>query len=387
LQVGSLFDPDEKLGLADFTAAALMRGSQTRDFQAIYESLESIGASFGFDSGTHTTAFGGRSLAGDLNLLLELLAETLLQPAFPQGQVEKLRAQLLTSLALRSQDTRDMASLIFDEMVYRQHPYARAEEGHPETISAIRVEDLTAFHQTHYGPTGMVVTVVGGVEPQAAVDQVRAVLEGWTNPGQPSQPELPHWEALPEKIYQRVDIVGKSQSDLIIGTAGPPRSAADYIPAMVGNNIFGKFGLMGRIGDVVREQAGLAYYAYSGLGGGIGPGPWTVEAGVSPANEEKASDLILAEIKRFCDEPVTEEELADSQSNLIGSMPLSLESNGGVAQKLLNVERYSLGLDYYRHYPALIGAVTREAIQAAAANYLDPERLALAAAGPVRQES
>jgi zinc protease len=108
---------------------------------------------------------------------------------------------------------------------------------------------------------------------------------------------------------------------------------------------------------------------------------------VSPANEEKASDLILAEIKRFCDEPVTEEELADSQSNLIGSMPLSLESNGGVAQKLLNVERYSLGLDYYRHYPALIGAVTREAIQAAAANYLDPERLALAAAGPVRQES
>lgn len=385
LQVGSLFDPNEKLGLADFTASALMRGTQRRDFQAIYDSLESIGASLGFDGGTHTTSFGGRSLAEDLELLLELLAETLQKPSFPKGQVKKLRAQLLTSLALRAQDTHNMAALIFDEMVYRDHPYARAEEGHPETINAIGVGDLIAFHQAHYGPAGMVIAIAGGVEPREAVERVRAVLEGWNNPQQPTPPDLPEWEPLPEKVYRRVEIPGKSQSDVIIGTAGPPRSAADYIPAAVGNNIFGKFGLMGRIGDVVREQAGLAYYAYSGLGGGIGPGPWTVEAGVNPANEERAADLIFAEIRRFVDEPVTKDELSDSQSNLIGSMPLSLESNGGVARALLNMERYSLGLDYYRRYPDLVGAVSRDAIRAAAAHYLDPERLAVAVAGPERK--
>jgi zinc protease len=382
LQVGSLVDPDPQLGLADFTASALMRGTQERDFASIYESLESIGASLGFNGGTHTTSFGGRALAADLGLLLVLLAESIRQPTFPEVQIEKLRAQLLTGLALRSQDTRDMAALAFDEMVYRDHPYGRAEEGHPETVSAIGVEDLRSFHQAHYGPAGMVIAIVGGVQLEEVVEQVRQALENWENPQQPAPPELPQWKALPEKCYRRVDIAGKSQSDLIIGTAGPPRSNPEFIPATVGNNIFGKFGLMGRIGDVVREQAGLAYYAYSGLAGGIGPGPWTVEAGVNPANEQKASDLIFKEISRFVEELVNEEELSDSQSNLIGSMPLSLESNGGVAQALLNMERHSLGLDYYRRYPALIQAVTREAIREAAAHYLDPERLAVAVAGP-----
>ena len=149
LHAGSLFDSDEKLGLADFVASALMRGSAKREFQAIYESLESIGASLGFNGGTHTAGFGGRSLAEDLGLLLDLLNEALRRPTFPAGQVERLRAQLLTGLALRAQDTRDMASLLFDEMVYRQHPYSRAEEGHPETVGAITVDALSTFHKNH----------------------------------------------------------------------------------------------------------------------------------------------------------------------------------------------------------------------------------------------
>lgn len=382
LPAGSLFDPDAKLGLADFTADALMRGTAKREFQAIYESLESVGASFGFNSGTHTTGFGGKSLAEDLPLLLDLLNEGLRVPTFPGGQVEKLRAQLLTGLALRAQDTRDMAELYFDELVYRNHPYGRAEEGHPETVGAISVDDLAAFHRKHYGPTGMVIAIVGGINAFTAVELVRATLEDWTNPDQPAVPELPVWQPLPERQTKRHAIPGKSQSDLIVGTAGPPRLAPEFLAANLGNNILGRFGLMGRIGDVVREQAGLAYYAYSDLGGGTGPGAWEVAAGVNPANEQKAVDLIFQEIERFTNELVTEEELSDTQSNYIGSMPLSLESNGGVADAMLNVERYQLGLDFYRQFPALVRSVTREQIRAAASLYLPVDKLAVSVAGP-----
>lgn len=385
LQAGSMYDPDEKLGLADFVASALMRGTQERDFNQIYEDLESIGASLGFNGGTHTAGFGGRALAADLDVILGLLSETLRQPTFPESQIEKLRAQLLTGLALRDQDTRDMASLVFDEIVYRDHPYGRAEEGHPHTIQAITQPDLADFHQKQYGPRGMVIVIVGGVEPVAAVDAVRTTLEDWTNSDQPPEAELPVWQPLVEQNHRRHEIPGKSQSDLVIGTAGPKRLDPDYLAAVVGNNILGRFGLMGRIGDVVREQAGLAYYAYSGLGGGIGPGPWTVEAGVNPSNEEKATELILSEIKRYNEELVTEDELADSQSNIVGGLPLSLESNGGVAAALINIERYALDLDYYRQFPALVNAVTREQIRHTAARYLQPERLAIAAAGPTRE--
>ena len=387
LIAGSLFDPDDKLGLADFVASALMRGTAKREFQAIYDSLESVGASFGFSGGTHTAGFGGRSLAEDLPLLLDLLNEGLRHPVFPSPQVEKLRAQLLTGLALRAQDTRDMASLIFDELVYRQHPYARPEEGHPQTVGAITVDDLVNFHKQHYGPRGMVLAVVGGIEAEKAIDEVRATLEDWQNPQQSPLPDLPAWEPLPARVNKRHAIPGKSQSDLIIGTAGPPRKAPDYIAANLGNNILGHFGLMGRVGDVVREQAGLAYYAYSNLGGGSGPAPWAVAAGVNPANEEKAAELIFKELARFTDELVTEEELSDSQSNFIGSMPLSLETNGGVAEALLNVERYKLGLDYYRRFPDEIRSITREQIREAAARYLPNDKMAVAVAGPKRSET
>jgi zinc protease len=192
---------------------------------------------------------------------------------------------------------------------------------------------------------------------------------------------------LEARVTKRHPIPGKSQSDLIIGTAGPARSEPDYMAANLGNNILGHFGLMGRVGDVVREQAGLAYYAYSSLGGGTGPGPWAVAAGVNPANEEKAADLIFKELAKFTDELVSEEELSDSQSNFIGSMPLSLETNGGVAEALLNVERHNLGLDYYRRFPDEIKAITREQIRGVAARYLTNDKMAVSIAGPNRTEA
>ena len=382
LTAGGLFDPDEKLGLSDFTAAALMRGTAKRDFQGIYDALESAGASLGFNGATHTTSFSGKSLSEDLHLLLELLTETLIEPVFPGQQVARLKAQLLTGLAMRAQDTRAMASLAFDQIVYKNHPYSRPEDGFPETVEQIHREDLAAFHKGHYGPKGMVISIVGAVDPTDAVQWVRAALGNWKNPEQPQPLELPAVIPLAETVSAKVEIPGKSQSDLVVGIAGPPRNAPDFIAASVGNSVLGQFGMMGRIGDVVREQAGLAYYAYSSLSGGMGPGPWSVAAGVAPENVEQATELIKAEIKRFVTEPVSAEELGDSQANFVGRLPLALESNAGVAGAMLNLERYNLGLDYYRNYAEQINVITADDILAAAQNYFDSENLAVAVAGP-----
>jgi zinc protease len=275
-----------------------------------------------------------------------------------------------------------MASLAFDQIVYQNHPYSRPEDGFPETVEQIHREDLIAFHQEHYGPKGMVISVVGAVDPVDAVQWVRAALGNWRNPEQSQPPELPAVIPLKETVSQKAEIPGKSQSDVVVGIAGPPRSAPDFIAASVGNSVLGQFGMMGRIGDVVREQAGLAYYAYSSLSGGMGPGPWSVVAGVAPENVEQAIELIKAEIKRFVTEPVEVEELSESQANFIGRLPLALESNAGIAGALLNLERYNLGLDYYRNYAEQINAITVEAVLATAQKYFDPEKLAVAVAGP-----
>src|SRR5262249_29712807 len=160
--------------------------------------------------------------------------------------------------------------------------------------------------------------------------------------------------------HSSINVPGKSQSDIVLGVAGPPRLADDYRASTVVNSILGQFGLMGRIGDEVREKRGLAYYAYSSVEGGHGPGSWSVSAGVNQAIE-----AIAGEIRRITSEPVTEEELSDNKSYFTGHLPLQLESNEGIAGTLLSIATYDLGLDYLLTVRDKINALTRDDLLAA----------------------
>ena len=379
---GSIFENDEKLGLADFVASSLMRGTQTRTFDAIYNELESVGASMGFDSGVHNTSFGGRSLVEDFPLLLTLLSESLRAPTFPKNEIETLRAQMLTGLAIRAQDTSDMAAMAFDRMLFEGHPYSRPADGFVETIQSITRKDMKEFHRRYFGPRGMVIAIVGAIDPKKAVEALENVLGGWQVPGQVGAPELPAHTPVKKTVRHHHVLAGKSQSDLVIGMIGPRRRDPEYYSASLGNSVLGQFGMMGRIGEVVREKSGLAYYASSSLNAGTGPGSWEVSAGVNPKNLKQAIDLIEKELRRFVKSGVTKEELADSQANYIGRLPLSLESNNGVAGALLNIERYDLGLDFYQRYEGMVRGVTRADVLETARKYIDPDCLVISTAGP-----
>ncbi len=382
LSTGSIFDPEDKLGLNVFTASMLTRGTEIHSFNQFFDLLESAGASLNFGGNIHTTSFNAKSLVEDFPMILDLLHETLTLPAFPADQVEKFRTQLLTGLAIRNQDTAEMASLAFDQILFAGHPYRFPEEGNPDTIQRITRQDLVDFHRTHYGPRGMVIVVVGAIDPKEVVEMVSSRLAGWLNLKQPDQPELPLLSPLAATKRSQIQIAGKSQADIVLGCGSPLRKSEDYMPASLGNNILGVFGMMGRIGDIVRVQSGLAYYAYTSLNSGTGPGSWEVSAGVNPENIEKAIQLIHTEIERFISQPVSNEELQDSKANYIGRLPLSMESNAGVAGSLLSMERYQLGLDYYQRYQALVDSVSAEQVLAVAQKYLHPDRLAIAVAGP-----
>jgi zinc protease len=384
LGAGSVFDPLDKLGLAHFTSLALMRGTQTQDFQQIFEGLESIGASQGFGARVHNTSVGGRSLAEDFPQLVKTLADCLLNPTFPEIYISRLKSQLLTGLAIRSQDTSEMASLLFDELLFPGHPYGLPEDGYVETIQKIEQEDLLEFHKTFFSPKNMVVVVVGAVEPETVFDNFEKSLGEWDNP-LPENMKLSMINPLQKTIRRHVPIPGKSQTDLVMGTLGPMRHASDYLSASLGNNILGQFGMMGRIGDAVREKAGLAYYASTSVNAWIESGSWEVSAGVNPKNLDKAINLIIKELEKFCSEMVTTQEIEDSQANYIGRLPLSLESNSGVANSILNLERFNLGLDYLQRYPALVIEITPKSILEAAQKYIDPRNLVIVSAGSKRK--
>jgi zinc protease len=382
LQVGAYDESPERAGLAAITASALMRGTENRTFERIYEELESVGASVGVSGATHTNSFGTKSLVEDLPLALDVLADVLRRPTFPNDEVERLRGEILTDLEERTHDTRRMANLTFHELAYPQeHPYARSASGYIETVSKLAPDDLTEFYAGGYGPQGMVIAVVGAVEAADALAQVEAAFGDWEGRSYERAP-LPEAPRITEVRERSVPIPGKTQSDVVLGYPGPARAEPDFLDAVTCNTILGVFGLMGRLGEKVREEQGLAYYSYSRVEGGPGPGPWSVIAGVNPANVEQAIASIRDEVARICEEPVDEKELADNKAFITGSLPLRLETNEGVARTILNMERYNLGLDYLQRYPDLIGEITAERVQAVAQRWLDPGAYALATAGP-----
>jgi zinc protease len=315
--------------------------------------------------------------------MLTLLSDALRNPAFPEDHVEKVRGELLTGLEMRAHNTRSMASLTFRELAYADgHPYGISNSGYTDTVKAITHADLVDFHARTAGPRQAIIVVVGAVKAEDALAMVQETFGDWENPDQPDPIPPPEAPDIEEVRQQHVAIPGKTQSDIMLGVSGPTRKAPDFQAARVANSILGVFGLMGRLGDNVREKQGLAYYSFSRLTGGIGPGPWYVSSGVSPDNVGKATDSIRDEIRRMVDEPVTDEELAENKDNFKGRLPLTLEVNGGVAATIMNLELYDLGLDYLRNYAAMIDAITVADVQAAARNYLNPDAYALAVSGP-----
>jgi len=382
IQAGSIYDPLDKLGLADFTSSTLKRGTKTQSFQEIYDTLESIGASLGIGCGPHTAGFGGKSLAEDLPTLLKMLADVLMNPVFPKKDVERVRSQLLTGLDLRAQDTSSMAMLEFENLLYKDHIYQYPGDGYIETIQAIQVKDLATFHNKYFGPKNMTMAIVGPFEPDYVISLAEENLGCWLNDGQAEPMNVPDMPS-PKKTVQTHHVIEeKSQTDLVVGTIGPSRKWEGFFSALLGNSVLGQFGMMGRIGESVRNNAGLAYYAYSALSSSIGPGQWMVSAGVAPENLEKALDLIKTELKRIVEEPVSDEELRDVQSNYIGKLPLSLESNAGVISAMVKMEQHQLGLDYLRNYESMIRNITPQSILEAAREFLDPDRLVISSAGP-----
>jgi zinc protease len=378
---GSLDEPQDTPGLASFTASMLSRGTEKRTFTAIHEAIEAVGAAIGFSTDRYVTSFSTKSLVEDLDLVMEILADELRNPAFPAEYIQRVRGARLTAIAERENDTRQMAGLAFRELLYGANPLGRDLLGTRESNMAIDRTMLATFYDTYYSPEEMTVVVVGALPAEEALTRVARAFADWPK-SRPARAAIPSVPRPATRAEQRVSMPGKSQSDIVLGWPSMRRLSPDYDAARLANTVLGVFGMMGRLGTTVREEQGMAYYAYSRLGADREPGSWAATAGVNPANVERAIESILVEVNRLREEPVPADELLDVKSYLTGSLPLQLETNDGVASILSDIEWHELGLDYVERYSAMIHALTAEEVQAAACKYMDPEAFALSVAGP-----
>ena len=388
IHAGSIYESAAQSGLASFVVAALMTGTSRRDFDQIHGALEDIGADLNFRGHMHKLGFTGKSLAEDISTLIEVANDALRNPTFPDEHVERLRGERLTWLQYSKFDTRYRASKAMREALYPEtHPYHYGTYGSEKSIADIKVGDLRTHHGEHFGPRDMILVIVGAVNADEAVAMASDAFGDWQNDDQPAVRQVNPPPSSGDKSRHFVVVPGKTQSDISMGTIGPARKAVDYVPAQLANSVLGEFGMMGRVGKSVREEKGLAYYAYSRLDGGHGPDPWTVSAGVNPENVDLAITSILEEIERLTTEHVSDDDFADNQSYFTGRMPLRLESNEGIASYIHSMESFGLGLDYLAGYEEMIYRITKDDLLKAAQRYLRAEDMVIAVAGPSHSDS
>jgi len=388
LQAGSIYEPPGQSGLASMLAGALMTGSERRDFDEMHSALENIGADLSFSAQSHKLVFAAKSLAEDLGTIIALANEALREPAFPLQHIERLRGERLTWLQYRQYDTRSRAARAMREALYPpEHPYHHSSAGKERSIAALTRDDLCAFHQSHVGPRGMILVIVGAVQAEAALDMAEAAFGEWRLPQQSAPLTVAAPPPRSGRERQIVHVPGKTQSDICMATVGPARQAEDYLAAQLANSVLGEFGMMGRIGKTVREEQGLAYYAYSRIGGGNGPKPWHISAGVNPDNVERAIESCIAQLERISGVAVSAEELGDNQSYFTGRMPLRLERNEGIAGQIHAMQSFGLGLDYLAGYAEQVRAISAEDVLQAAQRYLRLPELVVAVAGPHASKS
>jgi zinc protease len=367
-------------GLARFTSGLLFDGSGDLDAQAIASGFERLGAQYGAQAERDMAVITLRSLADapQLGPAVDLLARILAKPDFPEDAVARARRTLEVALAQEREQPGQIASRAFYQAAYRSHPYASWPDGEPETLALLTRQAALDFHHRNYVARNAVVAIVGDLDQPAARALADRLLAGLPagEPAPPLTAVLPRAQAANERIHHP-----SAQAHIVLGGAVLTRDDPDYFPLVVGNHILGGSGLVSRVSNVIREQRGLAYSAYSYFMPMRAAGPFMMGLQTRGDQAGEATALLRQTLDEFIAEGPTEQELTAAQRNLTGGFPLRLDSNKDIVDYLAMMGFYRLPLDWLDRYVERVNAVTVDAIKDAFARRLDTERLVLIRVG------
>lgn len=376
------YEPADKTGVARFTASMLMEGTTTRTGDQLSNALQLLGTSISSSVAGETGTIGFLSTTKSFAPTLDILADVLQHPTFPDSALERLRARTLVSLQQEKDRGPSIAAKIFPKVLYTTtHPYGRSIT--EETAKEITRQDVHAFFDAYYRPAHAIITVVGDITPADARRVVEHALAGWQGGSMPSfdypAPPLPHSTT----IYL-VDRPGAAQSSFLLGQIGPPRSTPDYYAIRVMNELFGVL-FQSRLNHDIREVKGWSYGVGSAFGFGKGPGAFRAGGEIVTAKTDSALLEFMSEIRGIRgDQPPSDEEMRAAKAALVQSLPEDFASVEGVNGAITSIYTNGLPQTYYQQFAGNVDAVTKDDVVRVARQYVDPEHLAIVIVGDRR---
>ena len=384
-EAGVIYDPPALRGVAHLVARMIDRGTATRSAEQIADELDNRGVALNVTVNRHVISLVCTCLRDDFDAMLALVADMAMHPTFPDDQLASRRSEAITSLRQDEDSPAHMAVEGLMRLLYPGHPYGTRPRGTVESVEQIERSALVAFHAERFRPGTLSLAIVGDVAPAQAIAAASRAFGEWRMPAAAEIVLPPVTSAVTGAVTRQrlvLPMMNKSQADVAYGFVTVLRDDPAYHAYQVMNNVLGQYSLGGRLADSIRERQGMAYYCFSTLDANKIPGPLSIRAGVNPANVERAIASIDAEVENMAAEGPTEKEVRESKQYIIGSMPLTLETNTGIATFLQTAEFFELGLDYDLRLPALIDAVTRDAAHDAARRVLAASKAAVVVAGP-----
>jgi predicted Zn-dependent peptidase len=375
---GDGLDPADEHGLARATAAQLREGTATRTGQQLAEELDALGGTLSATTSTLDTNLSISGLSENTDALLSIFADVLLHPTFPQEELERYKARLLSQLQQQRAQPGFMAREQFNKVIYGDHP-ASVVAPSDDNVKRLASADLKAFHQRYYRPNSSWLFIAGDTTMQAMQPKLEKVLKEWTANNE-QLPALPAVKPVEQPHVFVIDRPGSVQTTLLMGSQSIRGDDPDRPALSVMNQVFGG-GPASRLFMNLREDKGYTYGAYSSVTVNRFPGIATANAEVRTEVTAGAMQEFMYEFKRIASEPVTAVELANAKRALVGRFALALEDPRSFIGYVFEQKIYNFPKDYWDHYAERIDAITVADVQRVAAKYLDPKRIQIVAVG------
>ena len=393
LDAGAVRDPADLPGLATFTATMLQQGAGRRGALEIADEAAFLGAQLGTAASLDVATVSLHVPKRRLEPALDLLADLLLRPTFPDSEVARQRELRRAQIVQQADNPAAIASIAFPAIVYGQmHPYGRPLNGTEASTNALTRDRVAAFYRMYYRPNVARVLVVGDVtlaEARKLLGERFAAWEGGKGgEGGESGDFATEARAPPPAPSARavylIDKPGAAQSVIRIGHVGVARSSPDYFSLQVLNTILGG-AFTSRLNQNLRETHGYTYGAFSQFAAGRMAGPFVASASVVTAKTDSSLLEFLKELRRIRDEAVPDAELAKAKAYITLGIPGDFETTAGAASRFRELLVYGLPRDYFEHYAERINAVTAADVQRVARQYIDPEHFDIVVVGDKAQ--
>lgn len=373
VKVGTTADPAGKEGLTSITSELLRKGTKKRNAQQFAADLDFIGGTYESGSDVDYTNVSAEFLTKDLDRGIDLFADALLHPTFPQAEVDKALAQALDGVRAAKDDASQVLGTYFSGYFFGTHPYGRPQGGDEISLKKIGRDDITHFYETYYTPGNTILAIAGEFKPQEMQKKLEEAFEAWPAKKAP-EVSLTAASAAKGKRLLLIDKPDSTQTYFQIGNIGTPAGDPDRYTLRVVNTIFGgRF--TSRLNEALRVESGLTYGAGSFFSSHKTPGEFVISSYTRNETTVQALDLALDVLQKLHKDGVTAEELASAKSYIKGQYPPLIETSGQLAGRIAISEFYGLDDNEVNQMEARIDGVTLEAARAAIQKHYPSDNL------------